>query len=238
MRFGIIVFPGSNCDHDCKYAVELMGHTAEYLWHAGERSLEDFDAIIVPGGFSYGDYLRAGALARFANMMDAVQEFANQGGLVIGICNGFQILLEAGLLPGAMQKNRSLKFQCEYRHMKVANADTPFTNQMKKDEVILLPIAHGEGNYYIDAEKAAELEANGQILLQYCSKEGEIANESNPNGSVLNIAGVTNKNKNVFGLMPHPERAVDTRLGNGCVDGQKILASMIAYCTEKGGLPC
>lgn len=232
MRFGIIVFPGSNCDHDCKYAVELLGHTAEYLWYADRTPLADFDCVIIPGGFSYGDYLRAGALARFAPMMDEVRIFANAGGLVIGICNGFQILLEAGLLPGAMQKNRSLKFQCEYRYMRVENHETPFTNQMRKGDVILLPIAHGEGNYYLDTEGIQRLEANGQILLRYSTADGEVTDASNPNGSVSNIAGVANERKNVFGLMPHPERAVDTRLGNGCTDGRKIFASMIAACTE------
>lgn len=231
MRFGIIVFPGSNCDHDCKYAVELLGHTAEYLWYADRQSLADFDCVIIPGGFSYGDYLRAGALARFAPMMEEVQIFANAGGLVIGICNGFQILLEAGLLPGAMQKNRSLKFQCEYRSMRVENNATPFTNKMEKGEVIVLPIAHGEGNYYLDPEGIERLEARGQILLRYSTSDGEVIDAANPNGSVCNIAGVANERKNVFGLMPHPERAVDPRLGNGCTDGQKIFASMIAACT-------
>ncbi|AZR74234.1 phosphoribosylformylglycinamidine synthase I [Anoxybacter fermentans] len=238
MHFGIIVFPGSNCDHDCKYAVEFMGHTAEYLWHADRVSLDRFDCIIIPGGFSYGDYLRAGAIARFAPIMEEVQKFARKGGLVIGICNGFQILLEAGLLPGAMQKNRSLKFQCEYIYLRVENADTPFTNQMRKGEVIQLPIAHGEGNYYLNPEEIAKLEANGQILLRYATPEGEVTDEVNPNGSISNIAGIVNESKNIFGLMPHPERAVDDRLGNGCIDGRKIFNSIIAYLTEKGELPC
>lgn len=240
MKAAIIVFPGSNCDHDCKYAVELLGHEAEYLWHADNHSLDGFDLVIIPGGFSYGDYLRAGALARFANMMEGVQRFAAKGGFVIGICNGFQILLEAGLLPGAMQKNRSLKFQCEYRPMRVENTATPFTNQMKEGEVILLPIAHGEGNYYIDPEGFKKLETNGQVLLRYTTADGEVSDEANPNGSVSNIAGITNDKKNIFGLMPHPERAVDARLGNGCTDGKKIFASILAACeqTGKGVIPC
>ncbi len=238
MRFGIIVFPGSNCDHDCKYAVEYLGHTAEYLWHADHQDLTDYDCIIIPGGFSYGDYLRAGAIARFANMMEQVRKFAEKSGLVIGICNGFQILLEAGLLPGAMQKNCSLKFQCEYRSMVIENADTPFTNTLDKGEVIQLPIAHGEGNYYIDPEGLSNLEANGQVLLRYTTPTGEVTDRANPNGSVSNIAGICNEERNIFGLMPHPERAVDSRLGNGCVDGRKILESIITYRTEKGGVQC
>lgn len=238
MRFGIIVFPGSNCDHDCKYAVELIGHDAEFLWHADSRTLAEYDCIIIPGGFSYGDYLRAGAIARFANMMQAVQIFAENGGLVIGICNGFQILLEAGLLPGAMQKNQSLQFRCAYNRLRTENNDTPFTNQLKAQEIIELPIAHGEGNYYIDPEGLTELQDNGQILFRYISSEGEVNDLANPNGSVDNIAGICNKNKNVFGLMPHPERAVDHRLGNGCIDGRKIFASIIAFCTKKGEAQC
>ena len=242
MRFGIIVFPGSNCDHDCKYAVELLGHEAEFLWYAERRTLESYDCIIIPGGFSYGDYLRAGALARFAPMMEEVQQFADAGGLVIGICNGFQILLEAGLLPGAMQKNRSLKFHCEYRYMRVENIDTPFTTQLQPDEVISLPIAHGEGNYYLDPAGIEKLEANGQILFRYTDAEGRVTEDVNPNGSIGNIAGIANARKNVFGLMPHPERAVDPRLGNGCTDGQKIFASIIATCvtttSRKGESQC
>lgn len=233
MRFGIIVFPGSNCDHDCKYAVELLGHEAEYLWYAEKSPLAPFDCIIIPGGFSYGDYLRAGAIARFAPMMEEVQKFAEAGGLVIGICNGFQILLEAGLLPGAMQKNRTLKFQCDYRTLRVENADTPFTNVMREGDVISLPIAHGEGNYYLDPEGVKRLQMNGQILFRYTDAAGVITDAANPNGSVENIAGIANEQKNVFGLMPHPERAVDPRLGNGCTDGQKIFASIIAACMEK-----
>jgi phosphoribosylformylglycinamidine synthase len=163
-------------------------------------------------------------------MMEEVKTFAEAGGLVIGVCNGFQILLEAGLLPGAMQKNNSLKFQCEYSSMRVENNETPFTNQMQKGEVILLPIAHGEGNYYLDPAEVQQLEANGQILLRYCTADGEVNDLANPNGSVSNIAGIANERKNVFGLMPHPERAVDARLGNGCTDGRKVFASMIEAC--------
>lgn len=238
MVFGIIVFPGSNCDHDCQYAVELLGQRVDLLWHNEKRDLTKYDCIIIPGGFSYGDYLRAGAIARFAPLMEEVQKYAKNGGLVIGICNGFQILLEAGLLPGAMQKNQSLKFHCEYRPLRVENAKTPFTNQLESGQVIELPIAHGEGNYYIDRQGLAQLEAHGQILLRYVTTDGQVAESANPNGSVANIAGVCNRDKNVFGLMPHPERAVDGRLGNGCLDGRKIFTSIIAYRKEKGEVQC
>lgn len=238
MNFGIIVFPGSNCDHDCQYAVELLGHQGDLLWHNQSQDLTRYDCIIIPGGFSYGDYLRAGAIARFAPLMDEVQKFAETGGLVIGICNGFQILLEAGLLPGAMQKNQSLKFQCEYSSMRVENANTPFTNQLNLGQVIELPIAHGEGNYYLDPKELVQLEANGQILLRYTTEAGQAIESANPNGSVANIAGICNPEKNVFGLMPHPERAVDSRLGKGSLDGRKIFASIIAYQSEKGEATC
>lgn len=238
MHFGIPVFPGSNCDHDCKYAVELLGHTGEFIWHNEKPALDKYDCIIIPGGFTYGDYLRAGAIARFAPIMEAVKEFANDGGLVIGICNGFQVLLEADMLPGAMLKNEVLKFRCEYSYLRVENNETPFTNTLEEGQVIQIPVAHGEGNYYIDPEGLEELEANNQILVRYSTKDGQITDDANFNGSVANIAGIANKGKNVFGLMPHPERAVDERLGNGCTDGRKIFASIIASLTEKEGLPC
>lgn len=231
MRFGIIVFPGSNCDRDCFDAVRLLGHEAELIWHQ-EHDLRDVDCVILPGGFSYGDHLRAGAIARFAPVMSEVKNFAESGGLVMGICNGFQILLESGLLPGAMRWNRDVKFICRNVHLRVEQTENPFLSEAQPGQVIELPIAHNEGNYYIGPNELAELEANEQILLKYSDPAGNTSEESNPNGAVNNIAGIMNKGKNVFGLMPHPERAVDEALGR--VDG-RIIFSSIVKTLEKSG---
>jgi phosphoribosylformylglycinamidine synthase subunit PurQ / glutaminase len=230
MKFGIIVFPGSNCDADCYHVVDqVLEQEAEYIWHK-QTSVDKCDALILPGGFSYGDYLRTGAIARFSPIMPAVVDFARQGGLVIGICNGFQILLEAGLLPGAMLRNRSLKFICEPVFLKVKRTDTAFTNQLDQDQVIKIPIAHGEGNYFCDPETLAELKQANRILFTYCSASGEEDDSSNPNGSLLNIAGILNKEGNVLGMMPHPERCSEQILGS--TDGYKIFAAMLKSFQE------
>ena len=222
-KFGVVVFPGSNCDHDAYYSVKkILNYDAEFLWHK-ENDLKNSDVIILPGGFSYGDYLRTGAIARFSPIMNSVIEFANNGGIVIGICNGFQILLEAGLLPGTMQQNESLKFICEDVHISVQNKNTIFTKAIESD-TIKIPIAHGEGNYFADENTLKELEDNDQIVFKYSSKDNDTDVIYNPNGSKLNIAGITNKNKNVLGMMPHPERSCDPILRK--TDGQKIFKSI------------
>jgi phosphoribosylformylglycinamidine synthase subunit PurQ / glutaminase len=230
MRFGVLVFPGSNCDHDCYHAAKhVFGQDADFIWHKEESFKEKYDGIIIPGGFSYGDYLRCGAIARFSPVMKALDGFAKDGGLVIGICNGFQILLEAGLLPGAMLRNESLKFICKDVNLKVENTGTPFTNKCEKGQVLRIPIAHAEGNYFADDATLAEIEANGQVVFRYCEKDGSITDASNPNGASHNIAGICNKERNVLGMMPHPERAVEAILGNedGRVIFESILASLI-----------
>lgn len=230
MKFGVIVFPGSNCDADCYNLVrEVLGQEADYIWHK-EGSLKGSDALILPGGFSYGDYLRTGAIARFSPIMPAVVDFANQGGLVIGICNGFQILLEAGLLPGAMLRNRSLKFICSGINLKVQRTDTVFTNQLLPGEIIKLPIAHGEGNYFCDPPTLAALQKDNRILFTYCDQSGMESEEANPNGSVANIAGIMNEGGNVMGMMPHPERCSEEILGGS--DGYHIFASMLQSLQE------
>jgi phosphoribosylformylglycinamidine synthase subunit PurQ / glutaminase len=225
MKFGVVVFPGSNCDADCYHAVKDMGHEVEYIWHK-DTDLKGSECIIIPGGFSYGDYLRSGAIARFSPVMDKVIEFANQGGYVIGICNGFQILLECGLLPGAMLRNNGLKFRCADSWLRVENVDTPFTNLLEQGQVIRVPVAHGEGNYYIDAEGLKTLEETGRIVFRYSTMDGEITVEANPNGSVHNIAGIVNEQGNVLGMMPHPERCIDELLGG--TDGKLIFQSIVA----------
>jgi phosphoribosylformylglycinamidine synthase subunit PurQ / glutaminase len=225
MKFGVVVFPGSNCDADCYHAVKDMGHEVEYIWHK-DTDLKGSECIIIPGGFSYGDYLRSGAIARFSPVMDKVIEFANQGGYVIGICNGFQILLECGLLPGAMLRNNCLKFRCADSWLRVENVDTPFTNLLEQGQVIRVPVAHGEGNYYIDAEGLKTLEETGRIVFRYSTSDGEITQEANPNGSVHNIAGIVNEQGNVLGMMPHPERCIDELLGG--TDGKLIFQSIVA----------
>jgi phosphoribosylformylglycinamidine synthase subunit PurQ / glutaminase len=225
MKFGVVVFPGSNCDADCYHAVKDLGHEVEYIWHK-DTDLKGSECIIIPGGFSYGDYLRSGAIARFSPVMDKVIEFANQGGYVIGICNGFQILLECGLLPGAMLRNNGLKFRCADSWLRVENVDTPFTNLLEQGQVIRVPVAHGEGNYYIDAEGLKTLEETGRIVFRYSTMDGEITQEANPNGSVHNIAGIVNEQGNVLGMMPHPERCIDELLGG--TDGKLIFQSIVA----------
>lgn len=230
MNFAVLQFPGSNCDQDCVHVLKnVLGHTARLLWHK-DTSLGQTDAVIVPGGFSYGDYLRTGAIARFSPVMQAVQQFAENGGLVLGVCNGFQILCEAGLLPGALVRNRSLQFRCEHVYLRTYTADSPFTNRTPEGTVLRIPIAHGEGSYFADAETLARLEANRQILWQYCDPEGKLTDDANPNGSLLNIAGVCNERRNVAGLMPHPERASESIL-NG-EDGRQIFESMVARFTD------
>ncbi len=225
LRVGIIVFPGSNCDRDCFHALtEVLGASAEFVWHKADR-LPPLDAVILPGGFSYGDYLRTGAIARFSPVMAAVARFAGDGGLVLGICNGFQILLEAGLLPGAMLRNRSLSFICRDTHVRVENPATPFTGRCRPGQVLTLPIAHAEGNYYCDPATLASLKAGNRVVFRYCTSEGDVTPEANPNGSLDNIAGIANEAGNVLGMMPHPERSAETLLGNE--DGKLILLSML-----------
>ncbi|NHN29776.1 phosphoribosylformylglycinamidine synthase subunit PurQ [Paenibacillus agricola] len=226
MNFAVLVFPGSNCDIDCYKAVEeTIGQPVEYVWHT-ETDLSKYDCVIVPGGFSYGDYLRTGAIARFAPVMTALVKAAEQGTYIIGICNGFQILLESGLLPGAMLRNSSLKFRCHAANLQVANANTPFTTGYEQGELVNIPIAHGEGNYYCDEETLAELQANNQIVFRY-----ETGN--NPNGSIDDIAGICNKAGNVLGMMPHPERAVNELLGSE--DGKRMFTSILSTWREKHG---
>ena len=230
MKFGVVVFPGSNCDADCFHAIrDVMHQAVEYVWHR-EQKLENYDALILPGGFSYGDYLRCGAIARFSPVMKEIIAFAERGGLVIGICNGFQILLEAGLLPGALLRNRSLKFICDSATVKVTNADTAFTKLYQPDEQICLPIAHGEGNYYCDNDTLRQLRDKRQIVFSYCDSEGNLSEQGNPNGSLANIAGICNERGNVLGMMPHPERAMEDLLGNE--EGFRLFASMLQYLKE------
>ena len=226
MKFAVIQFPGSNCDQDCIAAINsLDGLRAEYVWHK-EESLDGFDAIVLPGGFSYGDYLRCGAIARFSPIMQAVSKDARAGKLVIGTCNGFQILCEAGLLPGALVRNRSLHFVCEMVNLRVEVSDTAFTRGLPVGSVLRIPIAHGEGCYFADEATLRELNAHRQIILRYSDAQGRVVPEANPNGSIENIAGICNRTGNVFGLMPHPDRASEARLGSA--DGAKIFRSMMA----------
>jgi phosphoribosylformylglycinamidine synthase len=234
MNFAVLQFPGSNCDQDAVHVLRnVLGHSARLLWHK-EHSLGDADAVIIPGGFSYGDYLRTGAIARFSPAMQAVQSFAANGGLVLGICNGFQILCEAGLLPGALIRNRSLQFRCESIFLKTATHDSPFTNQIPADKLLRLPIAHGEGCYFADDETLAKLKANQQILWRYVDASGEAGESANPNGSLDNIGGICNGQRNVAGLMPHPERASEGVLG--CADGRLIFESLIHALESKEAL--
>lgn len=221
MKFAVIVFPGSNCDADMLHAItDALGEEAEYVWHA-EDNLDGFDGVLLPGGFSYGDYLRSGAIARFANIMEAVQQAANEGKPVLGVCNGFQVLLEAGLLPGAMKRNENLKFICRPVNLVVENNETMFTSDYQKGEVISVPVAHGEGNYYCDEETLKKLKENNQIVFRY---------ETNVNGSLENIAGIKNEKGNVLGMMPHPERAVESLLGSE--DGLKLFTSILRNWRE------
>jgi phosphoribosylformylglycinamidine synthase I len=225
MTFGIVVFPGSNCDHDAYHAAKhVLGQDAEFIWHKDE-DLKGADVLILPGGFSYGDYLRTGAIARFSPIMGAVRGFAERGGPVLGICNGFQILLEAGLIPGAMLRNRSVKFQCEHVHLRVEQVDTPFTCACRQGQVLRMPIAHGEGNYFAPPDVIARLEANRQIVFRYTTAAGQVTDEANPNGSAAAIAGLCNEARNVVGLMPHPERACESALGSA--DGLRLFESAV-----------
>jgi phosphoribosylformylglycinamidine synthase len=226
MKFGVLVFPGSNCDHDAYHVISKhVGQPVDFVWHR-ETDLSACDALIIPGGFSYGDYLRAGALARFSPVMSSVKEFAARGGLVLGICNGFQILCEAGLLPGALIRNRELHFICEHVQVRVETANTPFTNELRKGEVLRLPIAHAEGNYVCDDQTLEELRREDRIVFRYCDAAGETTEASNLNGSRDHIAGICSRERNVLGLMPHPERACEDLLGSS--DGRDIFRSLAA----------
>ena len=227
MKFAVLQFPASNCDQDAVHVLRnVLGQAAELRWHK-ETSLGGADAVIVPGGFSYGDYLRTGAIARFSPVMRAVQEFAAQGGPVLGICNGFQILCEAGLLPGALVRNRSLQFRCEHVFLKTMTADSPFTNRIPERMLLRIPVAHGEGCYFADAPTLAKLNANRQVLWRYANPQGDLAEDVNPNGSLEGIAGICNERRNVAGLMPHPERASEPSLGSA--DGRLIFASLVQW---------
>ncbi|MEO8230854.1 MAG: phosphoribosylformylglycinamidine synthase subunit PurQ [Ignavibacteriota bacterium] len=228
LKFGVVVFPGSNCDHDAYYSLhKVLNYNVEFLWHK-DTDLKQSSVILLPGGFSYGDYLRTGSIARFSPIMNSVISFANKGGIVIGICNGFQILLEAGLLPGVMIRNNSLKFACKDVYLKIENRETIFSAEIEeKKSVIKIPIAHGEGNYFADAQVLKELESNKQILFRYSDENGNVNDENNPNGSQLNIAGIVNQSGNVMGMMPHPERACNPTLGR--TDGQLIFKSIANY---------
>jgi phosphoribosylformylglycinamidine synthase len=234
MRAAVIQFPGSNCDTDCQAALDSFpGVQAEMVWHK-ETMLTGYDLIVLPGGFSYGDYLRCGSIARFSPIMAAVRHAASTGVLVLGICNGFQILCEAGLLPGTLMRNRGLLFRCEYRPLRVENTQTPFTSMLQLGAVLDLPIAHGEGSYFTDPETLQALNANNQVLLRYCDASGEISDAANPNGSLENIAGICSHGRNVFGLMPHPERVCDPLLGG--TDGRAIFQSIIDFFSKKTAL--
>jgi phosphoribosylformylglycinamidine synthase I len=226
MKFGVITFPGSNCDHDAWWATSQAGETQK-LWHKDAAVPDDVDCVVVPGGFSYGDYLRCGAVARFSPIMKDVVRFAERGGLVIGICNGFQILTEAGLLPGALLRNDALSFVCKDVWLKVENNETPFTNAVKPGEVMRVPIAHGEGNYYADKETIERLEAENRVVFRYAEPDGAVTAQANPNGSMNNIAGIINERGNVLGMMPHPERYSDKLLG--CDDGFAVFASIVRF---------
>lgn len=232
MKFAIIEFPGSNCDHDACHAVKhVLGQQAELVWHK-DSDLRGADAVVLPGGFSYGDYLRAGAIARFSPVMRRVREFADAGGPVIGICNGFQVLLEAGFLDGALLRNRRLKFLCQHVHVRVEETDTPFSCGAAAGQVLRLPIAHGEGSYHAPPETLDALEANRQVVFRYCDDGGAATDAANPNGSLRRIAGVCNRRRNVVGLMPHPERACESALGSE--DGRVVLESVVAAMAAAG----
>lgn len=231
MRFGVVVFPGSNCDHDTFHVLkDIYSQEAFYLWHK-EHDLKNADCVILPGGFSYGDYLRSGAIAKFSPLMQELQEFVQKGGLVLGICNGFQVLLELELLPGAMLRNKNLKFLCEHVHLKIENEKTPFSNRAQKNQVLRIPIAHFDGNYYASPDTIEELKKNDQIVFRYADEKGRITKEANVNGSRENIAGLINKQRNVLGMMPHPERASESLLGSE--DGRIIFESIILHLTHR-----
>jgi phosphoribosylformylglycinamidine synthase len=230
MKFGVVVFPGSNCDHDTYHVIsKVIGQPVGFVWHR-ETTLADYDAIILPGGFSYGDYLRTGAIARFSPVMGAVKEFASRGGIVLGICNGFQILCEAGMLPGALMRNKNLKFICAHVNIRVETTDTPFTDRCQRGQVLSVPIAHGDGNYYCDAGTLAELQRENRIIFRYSDPSGALSDAANPNGSMDNIAGVCNRERNVLGMMPHPERASEDALGS--TDGRIVFCSVADTLAE------
>ncbi|MDP8206287.1 MAG: phosphoribosylformylglycinamidine synthase subunit PurQ [Candidatus Electryonea clarkiae] len=232
MKWGVVVFPGSNCDHDAYDALSrLLGQEVKYVWHQ-DRNIADLDAVLLPGGFSYGDYLRAGAIARFSDIMDEVVTFAHEGGTVIGICNGFQVLTEAGLLPGALIRNTSLRFICEDVPIRVEHTDCRFSASCSTGDVLKIPIAHNEGNYVLNDTELEDILAKGQVLFRYCSPGGEINDQNNPNGSLHSIAGVINESGNVLGMMPHPERRCDPILGS--TDGRKIFDSVIKWVENNG----
>jgi len=231
MKFGVITFPGSNCDHDCVHVVTAVaGQKAVELWHES-TDLQGCDAVIVPGGFAYGDYLRTGAIAKFSPIMQSVKQFADKDGLVIGICNGFQILCESGLLPGALMRNAGLKYICKQVHLRVESVDSPFTNNMKNGEVLMLPIGHMEGNYFCDEATLAGLHKKEQVIFRYCTPDGDVTEAGNPNGALDNIAGICNEGRNVMGMMPHPDRSSEEMLGSA--DGLKIFKAMVAALATK-----
>jgi len=234
VKFGVVQFPGSNCDYDCFYALnDVLKVEVEYIWHK-QTNIKGYDGIFLPGGFTYGDYLRVGAIARFSPVMSAVIDYAAAGGLVLGICNGFQILTEAGLLPGALMRNNRLHFICKYTYLKVENNQIPHTGSCKAGQVLKVPIAHGDGNYYIDDHGLSLLIKNNQIVLRYCDEDGEVTSKANPNGAVDNIAAICNKEGNVLGMMPHPERCVEDCLGSS--DGKYIFNSILDFLKGKSGL--
>lgn len=227
VKFGVIVFPGSNCDHDAYHAAKhVFNQDAHFIWHK-EASVGDVDVVIVPGGFSYGDYLRSGAIARFSPVMQDVVRFAERGGLVMGICNGFQVLCETGLLPGALMRNASLRFVCKDVHLRVETTETPFTSAAHEGQILKIPVAHGDGNYYASDDVVKRLEDNDQVVFRYCDVQGNVTPEANPNGSVHNIAGIVNEGRNVLGMMPHPERCVEGVLGSA--DGAFVFKSVLEY---------
>ncbi len=230
MKFGVVMFPGSNCDHDTYHVIsKVIGQPVDFLWHR-QNTVADCDAVILPGGFSYGDYLRTGAIARFSPVMGAVKEFASRGGLVMGICNGFQILCEAGLLPGALLRNKDLRFICDHINIRIEATDTPYTNRCQRGQVLSVPIAHGDGNYFCDSETLAELQHENRIIFRYSAANGNLEADANPNGSLDNIAGICNRERNVLGMMPHPERASEQLLGSS--DGRIIFYSLADTLAE------
>jgi len=225
LKFGVIVFPGSNCDHDCYYALkQVLSQDVDFVWHKESR-LDHYDAILLPGGFSYGDYLRTGAIARFSPVMQAVIQFANNGGIVFGICNGFQILCESGLLPGVLMRNEDLRFVCKFVNIRVENTDSVFTNQCTQNEILKIPVAHAEGRFYADQSTLSQLNSQKQVLFRYCNENGQPTYMANPNGSLQNIAGIINNRGNVMGMMPHPDRCAEEILISD--DGLKIFRSVI-----------
>lgn len=227
IRFGVIVFPGSNCDHDAYHATKhVFDQETRFIWHE-EETLGNVDVVVIPGGFSYGDYLRSGAIARFSPIMEDIVQFAENGGLVFGICNGFQILCEVGLLPGTLLRNQSLRFICKNTTLRVENENTPFTSTLEEGQVVTFPVSHGEGRFYADEEVLQEIERKNLVIARYCTADGEVTDDANPNGSLHNIAGIVNEERNVCGLMPHPERCVESLLGN--TDGRFVFESILQH---------